>query len=86
MTNIDQKTVEGFGQKWKRFDQLDLPKQDAEERFSRYFSIFPFSKLARDAVGFDLGCGSGRWARIMSTHVSVLHCIDASENALGAAI
>ena len=30
--------------------------------FKAYFEIFPFSDLPDHAEGFDLGCGSGRWA------------------------
>jgi ubiquinone/menaquinone biosynthesis C-methylase UbiE len=30
-------------------------------------------------VGFDLGCGSGRWARLVAPRVGRLHCIDPSD-------
>jgi ubiquinone/menaquinone biosynthesis C-methylase UbiE len=33
-------------------------------------------------VGFDLGCGSGRWARFVAERVGKLVCIDASATAL----
>jgi SAM-dependent methyltransferase len=29
-------------------------------------------------VGFDLGCGSGRWAKLVAPRVKKLHCIDPS--------
>ena len=35
-----------------------------------------------NAKGFDLGCGSGRWAEVVSEKVGHLHCIDPSEKAL----
>lgn len=44
--------------------------------------IFPWDELPREAEGFDLGCGSGRWARLAAPRVHVLHCIDASPAAL----
>jgi SAM-dependent methyltransferase len=34
------------------------------------------------AVGFDIGCGSGRWAKFVSPRVGTLHCIDPSEEAI----
>ncbi|MBT7690991.1 MAG: class I SAM-dependent methyltransferase [Gemmatimonadales bacterium] len=53
--------------------------------FDLYTSEFPWEDLPDDAVGFDAGCGSGRWARFFAPRVGRLHCIDASEAALGVA-
>jgi SAM-dependent methyltransferase len=77
-TNIDQKTVGGFGDEWERFDQSDLHEQEQQTLFDRYFNIFPWSLLPKDAEGFDLGCGSGRWAKLVAPKVGRLHCIDPS--------
>jgi ubiquinone/menaquinone biosynthesis C-methylase UbiE len=76
--NIDSKTVEGFGDEWTRFDQAAMSAGDAARLFESYFSIFPWPALSKDAVGFDLGCGSGRWAKLVSLRVGGLHCIDPS--------
>src|SRR3712207_3299301 len=80
--NLDAKTVEGFGEEWNRFDQSDLDERELTDQFERYFSIFPWEALKRDAEGFDLGCGSGRWAKFAAERVGKLHCIDASPAAL----
>ncbi len=80
--NIDRKTVDGFGDEWERFDQSELDPKEAESLFMLYFSIFPWKDLPDRAVGFDLGCGSGRWARLVAPRVGHLHCIDASAEAL----
>jgi SAM-dependent methyltransferase len=50
--------------------------------FNAYFAVFPWPALPVDAVGFDLGCGSGRWARFVAPRVRTLHCIDASGRAI----
>ena len=76
--NIDPKTVEGFGDEWTRFDQTGMSEDDTTRLFESYFSIFPWNILSKDAVGFDLGCGSGRWAKLVSPRVGKLHCIDPS--------
>ena len=34
-----------------------------ESAFDSYFHFFPFNDL-KDAEGFDMGCGSGRWAQV----------------------
>ena len=80
--NIDLSTVEGFGAEWQTFDQNDLSPNEIARLYDRYFSIFPFSDLPADAEGFDLGCGSGRWAQFVAQKVGLLHCIDASAEAL----
>jgi len=81
-SNVDARTVAGFGEEWQRFDQSPLPYRELERTFLQYFSLFPWHALRRDAVGFDLGCGSGRWARFVADRVGQLYCIDASEAAL----
>lgn len=83
--NIDETTVRGFGEEWNRFDQSRLDERELSEQFDRYFSVFPWDRLPAGAVGFDLGCGSGRWARLAAARVGTLHCIDASEAALAVA-
>jgi SAM-dependent methyltransferase len=40
--------------------------------------VFPWVDLPADAVGFDMGCGSGRWARWVAPRVGRLHCVDPS--------
>ena len=84
-TNVDLKTVEGFGEEWSRFDQTGMSETELAEQFERYFAVFPFERLPAGAEGFDLGCGSGRWAKLMAERVGRLHCIDASAEALAVA-
>ena len=83
--NLHPQTVEGFGQEWSAFDQTELPDRDYHQIFGEYFEIFPFDRLTADAEGFDLGCGSGRWAAGFAPRVGLLHCIDPAEQALSVA-
>jgi SAM-dependent methyltransferase len=83
--NADAKTVEGFGRQWARFDQSGMQTDEASVAFDQYFRLFPWSTLPQGAVGFDLGCGSGRWAKMVAPRVGTLHCIDASAEALDVA-
>ena len=76
--NIDQRVVDGFGDEWQRFDQSDLSDQELLKLFDGYFSIFPFDIVTKDSTGFDLGCGTGRWATLIAPRVKKLHCIDPS--------
>jgi len=83
--NIDPKTVEGFGEEWAAFDQDPMGEEEHRRLFERYFSLFPFVSLPPDAEGFDLGCGTGRWAELAARKVGTLHCIDPAEKALAVA-
>ena len=85
MENVDQKTVQGFGAEWARFDQRSLSDDELQRYFDAYFSIFPWEALPPNAVGLDVGCGSGRWAARVAPRVGKLHCVDASAEALAVA-
>ena len=80
--NLDAATVEGFGAEWAAYDQRDLEEDECRALAERYFSIFPFDALPADAEGYDLGCGSGRWAAFIAPCVRLLHCIDPAAQAL----
>jgi SAM-dependent methyltransferase len=84
-TNIDNKVVAGFGDEWSRFDQSELSDEELGRMFDNYFNIFPWNKLPSDAIGFDLGCGSGRWAKPVAPRVGKLYLFDPSEDALAVA-
>jgi SAM-dependent methyltransferase len=83
--NRDAAVVDGFGDEWTRFDQSELSESELRAMFDAYFAIVPWDSLPPDAVAFDLGCGSGRWARLVAPRVGTLHCIDASAEALAVA-
>ena len=84
--NIDVATVEGFGREWEAFDQIALDETERQQLFDAYFSVFPLAELNAASEGFDLGCGSGRWAQGMADRgVRLLHCIDPSSRALAVA-
>lgn len=84
-SNLDQQTVEGFGEEWAAFDQAALPAGEHERWFQAYFGVFPWDALPPNAEGFDLGCGSGRWALKVAPKVGTLHCIDPADKALDVA-
>jgi len=77
--NIDIKTVNSFGDEWFRFDQSGMTDSEAKKVFDEYFLIFPWLELPENSEGFDMGCGSGRWAKYVAPRVGRLHCIDPSK-------
>lgn len=85
MDNVDLETVAGFGDEWERFSYLDRPDAEILPVFEQYFAVFPWTALSADAVGFDAGAGTGRWARLVAPRVGRLHLVDASDRALAIA-
>lgn len=76
--NKNSDVVAGFGDEWNRFDQSELNEDELKRLFEGYFAIFPWDLLSATSHGFDMGCGSGRWARLVANRVGKLHCIDPS--------
>jgi SAM-dependent methyltransferase len=84
-SNIDEQVVSDFGKEWQRFDQSAAPQEELRKIFDDYFSVFPWHVLPKDAQGFDLGCGSGRWAWFVAPRAGKLHCVDPADAALAVA-
>jgi SAM-dependent methyltransferase len=78
MKNLDRKTVKSFGDEWVHFDQSGMNGKEAYKIFKSYFSMFPWKKISKFSEGFDMGCGSGRWAKFIAPKVGLLHCVDPS--------
>ncbi len=76
--NLDVETVNSFSDEWSRFDQTTLSEEEARRIFDEYFAIFPWGRLPENASGFDMGCGTGRWAKLVAPNVGHLHFIDPS--------
>ncbi len=81
-SNYDQKTIDSFGQEWQKFDQNTLSNIEIKELFDKYFDIFPWANIDQNSVGFDMGSGSGRWAKVVAPKVGHLHCIDPAIEAI----
>ncbi len=85
MKNVDTNVVKGFGEEWDSYNQSSLTDKETKDLFDRYFNIFPKDFFAKDKIGIDVGCGSGRWAKHIAPLVKGLHCVDASNQALNVA-
>lgn len=75
--------IASFGNEWSKF--TNEIGDDQKKMFDDYFSIFPWSSLPANAVGCDIGCGSGRFGYFVAQRVGALHCADPSAEALAVA-
>lgn len=82
MSNIDNKVVDDFGDEWEFFDHSSISRVSLQDSFNQYFRDFPFDELTDRSVGFDMGCGTGRWAGFVAGRVGTLNCVDPSEKAV----
>jgi len=82
MQNADHKVIDDFGAEWARFDQSELGEAERQRLFSAYFAVFPWDRLPPNSVGMDVGCGSGRWARLVAPRVGHLMAVDPALAAL----
>ena len=79
--NKDQKVIEDFGEEWTdfKYESNSIVHAELEKNFLQYFSIFPWKNIPNQAEGFDMGCGSGRWAQFVAPKVHSLNCIEPSK-------
>lgn len=85
LNNRDDRVIADFGREWDEFDQSEMSPEEGRKLFGEYFALFPWDRLPPRPAGFDLGCGSGRWAQWVAPRVAELHCIDPSSLALAVA-
>lgn len=83
---ISSDVIVGFGDEWERFNQRQLTAAERQKIFDDYFATFPWANLLEGKKGADIGCGSGRWAAVMTPRVGWLTCVDGSDRALKVAV
>lgn len=81
-SNIDEKVVEEFGEEWLKFHEF------SDEMISRsvgeYFDIINERIINKNTYAIDIGCGSGRWTKVMAPRAGFIEAVDPS-NAIFAA-
>ncbi|MFQ5565058.1 MAG: class I SAM-dependent methyltransferase [Paracoccaceae bacterium] len=78
MKNKVEKVIEDFGNEWTSYPQEDISEAELRNSFDDYFRIVDLSALPEGSVAADIGCGSGRWAKLVAPHVGTLYCVEPS--------
>ncbi len=80
--NIDHTVVDAFGEEWLKFNQFS--DSDIKNIGNQYFDIVGEEIVNKNSYVLDIGCGTGRWAKYLSTRAGFIEAIDPS-NAVFAA-
>jgi len=76
----DNKTIDSFGEEWQRFYQFEA--EELERIGQEYFDIVGEEMLNKNSRVLDIGCGSGRWSKYVSSRAGFVEAIDPSEAVL----
>ena len=78
MRNENTKIIEEFGDEWTKFTYSKIDTKKLKKNFNEYFSIVPKNFISKKSIGFDMGCGTGRWAQFVASKVKHLNCVEPS--------
>jgi ubiquinone/menaquinone biosynthesis C-methylase UbiE len=74
--NIDKKVIDEFGDEWLKFYEHD--DDLVEKGGSEYFDILNNEMVNATTYALDIGCGTGRWTKYLSTKVRFIEAVDPS--------
>ena len=75
--NIDQKVVDAFGEEWVKFNAFD--EDEIQKMGDEYFDILPGELANKSTKVLDVGCGTGRWTKYLSSKVGFIDAVDPSK-------
>lgn len=81
--NIDQLTVDSFGEEWSAFDAFSDIEIDTIG--DEYFDVVEEKMYGQDKLALDVGCGSGRWSLYAAKKFGFVEAVDPSKAVLKAA-
>lgn len=76
-SNIDEKTVQSFGEEWEAFH--GFAEEDISQIGNDYFDIVTSEHVNKKSLVLDVGCGSGRWSKFLADKVGFIEAIDPSD-------
>ncbi len=74
--NIDQETVDSFGDEWTKFGNFS--DKEISRTGDLYFDIVDIKQLEGKTV-LDVGCGTGRWMKYIAPHCASVDGVEPSK-------
>ena len=75
--NVDAKVVASFGAEWEKF--YNFTDEDINQVGNEYFGFLSKDVINENTYMLDVGCGTGRWSKYMSSRVKFIEAIDPSK-------
>lgn len=75
--NADNEVVESFGEEWSKFSSFK--EDDLKKLGEEYFDILPADLLNLQTSVLDVGCGTGRWSKVLADKVGAITLVDPSK-------
>ncbi len=75
--NLNEAVVAAFGEEWLKFS--NFKEADINQFGDEYFDIVDATILNKNTYVLDMGCGSGRFSRYLSSRVGFIEALDPSE-------
>jgi SAM-dependent methyltransferase len=75
--NIDNKVIQSFGDEWEKFYKFS--DKEIENIGAEYFGFLPKEIINKETTVLDVGCGTGRWSKYLSSRVKSIDAIDPSK-------
>lgn len=80
--NIDHVVVKSFGDEWLKFQ--DFPDETIKKISEEYFDIIDPQMVNKDTYVMDVGCGTGRWTKVLCKNAGFIEAIDPSDALIAA--
>jgi SAM-dependent methyltransferase len=80
--NIDSEVVKSFGEEWLKFQYFsdEMIAMCARE----YFDLLTDTIVNKNSYVLDIGCGTGRWTKYLTSRVNFIEAIDPSNSIFAA--
>ena len=75
--NIDKKVVYEFGEEWLKFNDFD--EINIKLSGDKYFDIIDETVVNKQTYVLDIGCGTGRWTKYLSSKAAFIEAVDPSD-------
>lgn len=75
--NIDTTVVKSFGDEWEKF--FHFSEEEISQIGKQYFDIIDERMVNKSTYGIDIGCGTGRWTKYLSSKIGFMEALDPSE-------
>ncbi len=75
--NADKKTIESFGDEWKKFH--NFPDSIIAASGAKYFDIVTDKMLNSNSYVLDIGCGTGRWTKFIHKRAGFVEAVEPSD-------